>query len=128
VARDIKDANNTPRYDSSVTLLRNHGDIFVQQERDREIKTRKVMRNTMTAEIGTDLKRTDLLSGNRLAIVKIPLSAFGVKDEDDEQAYRDLQDHTYFRGKHAGSETRVYMPPSSGWGSLPAIDHLQPGS
>jgi hypothetical protein len=126
ISRDLKDANKTPRYDSSVPLYRNHGDIFVQQERDKEVTTRKLKKNEMTATMGTDLKRTDLLSGNALAKVKIPISAFGLKDEEDEQDYRDISDHTYFRGSHEGSETRVYMPPSSGWGALPAIGHLEP--
>jgi len=126
LCRDVRDAHKTPRYDSSVTLLRHHGDVYVQQERLQEVTTRPAQRNVMTANIGSDLKRTDLLWGRKRAIVKIPMSAFGVQDEDDEQAYKNISDFTYFRGKHVGSETRVYMPPSSGWDSLPPIDHLQP--
>ncbi len=125
-SRDIKDANKTPRYDSSISLLRNQGDIYVQQERLKEITTYKVERNMMTATIGSDMKRTDLLSGASLAKVKIPMNAFGVNDEVDRENYKQISDYTYFRGKHMGSETRVYMPPSSGWGSLPPIDNIEP--
>jgi hypothetical protein len=126
IARDLQDINKTPRYDSSVSLYRNHGDIFVQQEREKEVTTRKLIKNEMSATIGTDIKRTDLMLGHCLAKVKIPLSSFGLKDEEDEQGYKDLEDHAYFRGKHEGSETRVYMPPSCGWNSLPSISHLEP--
>lgn len=122
----MKDANKTPRYDSSVSLYRNHGDIFVQKEREKELSTRKLKKNEMTDTIGTSIPRTDLLQGHRLAVVKIPVSAFGLKDEEDVQDYRDLPDHTYFRGKHEGSETRIYMPPSSGWDSLPDISKMEP--
>ena len=128
MARDLKDANKTPRYDSSVCLYRNHGDIYVQQEREEEIRTKKVTKNEMSTTIGTTMKRADLLLGNRLAKVKIPMAAFGLKDEEDEQAYKDIPDHCYFRGKHEGSETRIYMPPSCGWDTLPSIDHMEPKS
>lgn len=126
ISRDIKDANKTPRYDSSVSLYRNHGDIFVQKEREKEFTTTKLKKNVMSDTMGTEICRTDLLQGKRLALVKIPVSAFGLKDEEDETAYQNISDHTYFRGKHEGSETRVYMPPSSGWDSLPDIKNMEP--
>lgn len=106
ISRDLKDVNKTPRYDSSVSLYRNHGDIFVNDERHRELTTRKVNKNEMSATIGTDIKRTDLLMGHKLAVVKIPFTSFGLKDEEDEQRYRDIPDHTFFRGKH---EVCVYV-------------------
>lgn len=123
ITRDIKDEAKTPRYDSSVPLYRHHGDIYAKQERQKELTTRKVKKNEMSQTIGSDMHRTDLLSGKRLAMVKIPLNAFGLNDEDDEERCRSMTDYTYFRGKHEGSETRVYLPPSSGWGSLPAISN-----
>ena len=78
--------------------------------------------NATHAEIGTDLARSHLLDGRKLALQKIPASAFGLDEERDTSTMRGLDDYTYFAGKHKGAETRVFIPPSVGWKTQHELD------
>lgn len=77
--------------------------------------TTMVPPNTSSLNIGTDMDRTKLLDGKKLAIVKIPIIAFGEGNQEDSVAKRELGDYTSFSKCHEGSETRIYLPPSIGW-------------
>ncbi len=61
------------------------------------------------------IRRVPLLVGNELAIKKVPMALFGVDIEKDET--KKIDDYTIFPGRHQGTEVRVFMPPSSGWGA-----------
>jgi hypothetical protein len=81
--------------------------------------------NTTHAEIGSDLARSHLLDGRKLALQKIPFSAFGLQEQRDIDAMRGLNDYTYFGGKHQGAETRVFIPPSLGWKQQMELDERE---
>lgn len=127
IARDLRESNRTPRYASSVPLLRTHGDELSSRSMDLLTRTRPVPVNSTQAEIGSDLARSHLLDGRKLALQKIPISSFGLKDQRDVDAMRGLKDYTYFGGRHEGAETRVFIPPSLGWKAQMELDERDIG-
>lgn len=124
-ARDLKEANRTPRYASSVPLLRTHGDELKSLSIDIATRTKRVDMNSTQVNIGTELPRSHLLDGRKLALQKIPTSSFGEKVEDDTKAMRALTDYTCFAGRHEGVETRVFIPPSVGWKLQQELDERE---
>jgi hypothetical protein len=125
-ARDLREEGRTPRYASSVPLIRAHGASSLEiLQRNRDITTRMVATNGSNAEIGSDLNRTHLIDGRKLALLKIPIAAFGEKDDHDKICSERRKDFTVFGGKHEGSETRVFFPPSVGWERQVKLDTPQ---
>jgi len=125
IARDLREADRTPRYASSITLLRHHGSDVDARAKDLTMRTKQVPVNGSTVDIGTDLARSHLLDGRQLAMLKIPISAFGDNEEKDRTKRQELVDYTYFAGRHEGAETRVFLPPSVGWKTQMLLDQAE---
>jgi hypothetical protein len=114
-ARDVREAHRTPRYASSIPLVRHQGVDYDLLNQNKEMSTTMVPPNISSTAIGTTMSRTHLLEGKKLAMVKIPMIAFGEGSQEDMVTKRELSDYTSFGGCHQGSETRVFLPPSIGW-------------
>lgn len=114
-ARDVHEAFRTPRYASSIPLMRHQGVDYDLLNQNKEMETTMVPPNLSSTAIGTSLNRAHLMEGKKLALVKIPMIAFGEGSEEDAATKRGLSDFTSFGGCHEGAETRVFLPPSIGW-------------
>jgi hypothetical protein len=114
-ARDVHEAYRTPRYASSIPLMRHQGVDYDLLNQNKEMSTTMVPPNLSSTAIGTTLCRTHLMEGKKLALVKIPMLAFGEGSREDAVNKREQSDYTSFGGCHEGSETRVFLPPSIGW-------------
>jgi hypothetical protein len=105
--------------------VRHQGLDYDLLNQNREMSTTMVPPNVTSTAIGTTMSRTLLFEGKKLAMVKIPMIAFGEGSQEDMVAKRELSDYTSFGGCHEGSETRVFLPPSIGWNKhLEIVDKL----
>jgi hypothetical protein len=95
--------------------MRHQGVDYDLLNQNKEMETTMVPPNLSSTAIGTTLNRTHLMEGKKLALVKIPMIAFGEGSQEDAVTKRELSDFTSFGGCHEGSETRVFLPPSIGW-------------